>query len=416
MEILESIPDVVECGTVGVPLAWDEFAMAVITGEVSAHSDFPTNSVGWIASRRICKLNLEVNVLDKLVWLSRHIRLRSAYNTQGEVGANGLYVKAIPDRKVTWQEYELWLAILTAFSKKFDCNIDWVRLTACAIFSKQAYGPPYFLFLIGSDGAHWVDIAYSNEQSRSNFFMRAPNLIDAQSGICVCKTIAQLRCGICRKQFYCSATCQKHHWKAHKNVCMKQTQSPEPSLIVITYVELYLRKKIITWSRERLINMAEYMMQLPLTVRTRMCNKGVYRESDGRTSRGTTEKDQKRALHFFNANSENKTLHVGITQVEGTSIWERNVWIEMEGTILDLVFPKTDAKVLYFGYEEDWNLLKPYYVYITLCDNNVSVLNINRLVTSCIEKLAEFQKKHKGHLDTHDAVEVLRNVYDSIPI
>jgi hypothetical protein len=114
----------------------------------------------------------------------------------------------------------------------------------------------------------------------------------------------------------------------------------------------------------------------------------------------------------MNANPENKTLHVGLTQVEGTSIWERNVWIEINGTIIDVVFPKTDAKLLYFGYEENWILLKPYYEYITCFSSPVSTFN--SFFMSCIEKLLEFQKK-KGKIDTHDAIDVLRNMYDTIP-
>lgn len=38
----------------------------------------------------------------------------------------------------------------------------------------------------------------------------------------LCSANATLRCSRCKQQYYCSAKCQKTHWKEHKAQCKAQ--------------------------------------------------------------------------------------------------------------------------------------------------------------------------------------------------
>ncbi len=45
-------------------------------------------------------------------------------------------------------------------------------------------------------------------------------IVSSTKNVCsVCRSVALHRCSSCKTAIYCSETCQKSHWKAHRTMC-----------------------------------------------------------------------------------------------------------------------------------------------------------------------------------------------------
>jgi len=45
-------------------------------------------------------------------------------------------------------------------------------------------------------------------------------IVSSTKNVCsVCRSVALYRCSSCKTAIYCSETCQKSHWKAHRTMC-----------------------------------------------------------------------------------------------------------------------------------------------------------------------------------------------------
>jgi hypothetical protein len=75
--------------------------------------------------------------------------------------------------------------------------------------------------------AKWLQVAKAQSQRNpSGQRPTGPQIISrpqiAAQNICgapLCSASGILRCSRCKKQCYCSAKCQKAHWKTHKTTC-----------------------------------------------------------------------------------------------------------------------------------------------------------------------------------------------------
>ena len=406
MDFVNQIPeDVTEfsLSTVGVPLDWEAVSHSILMGAKFEKSSI--GSVEYEVQRRMAPSVLKLMVLHKLLWLIRRTRLRSAYDTKGEVNKQGLYIDDVPKRLEFWEEKPLWLNILCAFSEKYAVSLNKVRFWVSYVFSRQAYGSPYFVFVAGSDGASWVDISYTTEGPRDTPFQPKPTILEADTALCICGNVARSRCSACKEQFYCSKRCQHTHWKQHKQVC--GSRQPVQSLAVVSCIEQCLRKKF-AWSESDLESLAIGLASLHCYVRTKLGKEGVFSEIDGSQLKGTSTKDLNRVIRFMNGNSRDKTLYIGLTKVGGGD-WEKNAWILHDnGAILDVNFPSTSGRVQYFGYSYDWLFAKPF-VDVLMNEDGIVIAN-TEMVQECLDSLYSLRESNRP-FHIHNAIPCMHAVY-----
>lgn len=67
-----------------------------------------------------------------------------------------------------------------------------------------------------------------------------------------CSKRGTKRCGRCHQMYYCSAICQKQHWKSHKKVCKKDVRLQRATIFSQRYSAASLRKTVESALSKRL--------------------------------------------------------------------------------------------------------------------------------------------------------------------
>ena len=205
----------------GGPAQSQKLVMVDWKSEIGVRVDPTRFSCLDLDPARTIALPISGNAIAQIVLRMRGTRGKDAY-----VATDPANRRVVLHHRFRWTPRDHWKEFMASVAEENGDELDVVEVFTSSLFVKRSK-KLFTVFVVSHkcQSGTWTDVTLSGTDVAHGIFRASNNeIVEMEKGKSCCwvckKENCVLRCGRCRRVFYCGVKCQKKHWSEHKHHCV----------------------------------------------------------------------------------------------------------------------------------------------------------------------------------------------------